>query len=390
MKTKYFANIRKSYGYTFLSWFGITGLWVMYLQTKGLSLVQVGLCESIFHIASFLFEVPSGVLADRFSYKLNLILGRLAVIISALLMIASHSFWMFALAFVLNALSYNMKSGTLEALIYDSLKLSDATKKYPKIISNIDVIIEFGDTLGVVIAGFLVHWHFELTYIIAMVFGFIGLVTVLVFKEPVQTKKQITDKVTTKSIIVNSYKTLKANHVLRNLMIFHALFSAVCTAYYYYFQSLMETQHFSGWLISGLMVVSAVINILGIKFTPQFQECVSKRTLLISLSFSLVALLLLSWSALIPLLVGMFLISQMLGSMVEPIFSSFYNEMIDSKQRATLLSVASVLFSAAMIILFPAVGWLIEVKSFSVAFGIIGVILLGLTLIVWRNIKTVK
>ncbi len=97
MKIKYSSNISKGYTYSFLSWFGITSLWVMYLQTKGLSLVEIGLCESIFHIASFLFEVPSGVLADRLTYKFDLILGRLAAILSAVIILFGQTFWMFAL-----------------------------------------------------------------------------------------------------------------------------------------------------------------------------------------------------------------------------------------------------------------------------------------------------
>ncbi|WP_340147175.1 MFS transporter [Lentilactobacillus rapi] len=162
MKIKYPTNIAKGYTYSFLSWFGITGLWVMYLQTKGLSLVEIGLCESIFHVASFIFEVPSGVLADRFSYRFDLFWGRVAAIVSALIMLFGQNFWLFAGGFVLNALSYNLQSGTIDALLYDSLIPAKLTDKYPQIASNVDIVIEFADTAGVVIAGFLVHWHFEL------------------------------------------------------------------------------------------------------------------------------------------------------------------------------------------------------------------------------------
>ncbi len=45
MKIEYQNNISKSYGYSFFSFFGITSLWVLYLQMKGLSLVEVGVCE---------------------------------------------------------------------------------------------------------------------------------------------------------------------------------------------------------------------------------------------------------------------------------------------------------------------------------------------------------
>ncbi|GHP13272.1 MFS transporter [Lentilactobacillus fungorum] len=377
MKTTYPANIAKGYAYSFFSWFGITGLWVMYLQTKGLNLVEIGLCESIFHVASFIFEVPSGVLADRFSYRFDLFWGRIAAIVSALIILFGQSFWLFALGFVLSALSYNLQSGTIDALLYDSLITTNLVNHYPKVASNVDIIIEFADTAGVVIAGFLVHWHFELTYVIAILVGIFGIVTVILFKEP--RVKQPTDTAqpqTIKSITVSAYHVLKDNHQLRDLMLFDALFGAICTTYYYYFQSLMEANRFSGWMISSLMILSALVNIAGIRLTPKIQAAFSKRLLIFGLSCSLVALLLLSWVNWQPLLISLFLISQLLAALITPIFSNYYNTMIASQQRATLLSVANVLFSLTMIITFPLVGWLIQVNSFSVAFGLIGIAVL--------------
>ncbi|MGF2385009.1 MFS transporter [Lentilactobacillus otakiensis] len=390
MKTNYASNINKGYTYSFLSWFGITSLWVMYLQTKGLTLVEIGLCESIFHIASFLFEVPSGVLADRLTYKFDLVIGRLAAILSAVIILFGQTFWLFALGFVINALSYNMQSGTLEALLYDSLVKDDLTKKYPKVISHIDVIIEFADTLGVVLAGFLVHWHFELTYVIGIVVGVMGLITVLFFKEPVIKKRAVEKPTSVKSIVVNSYKTMKGNHQLRNLMLFDALYATVCTSYFFYFQTLMETNHFSGWLISALMVMSALLNIIGIQLTPMIQKKFSKRELILALSVSLVCLLMLTWLSWLPILVVMFLISQLLPSLITPIFSSYYNEMISSEERATLLSVANVLFSAVMIIAFPLLGWLIQMNGFSFGFGLVGCALAVVLIVMRRSFVSPK
>ncbi|GAD17306.1 MFS transporter [Lentilactobacillus otakiensis] len=390
MKTNYASNINKGYTYSFLSWFGITSLWVMYLQTKGLTLVEIGLCESIFHIASFLFEVPSGVLADRLTYKFDLVIGRLAAILSAVIILFGQTFWLFALGFVINALSYNMQSGTLEALLYDSLVKDDLTKKYPKVISHIDVIIEFADTLGVVLAGLLIHWYFELTYVIGIVVGVMGLITVLFFKEPVIKKRAVEKPTSVKSIVVNSYRTMKGNHQLRNLMLFDALYATVCTSYFFYFQTLMETNHFSGWLISVLMVMSALLNIIGIQLTPMIQKKFSKRELILALSVSLVCLLMLTWLSWLPILIVMFLISQLLPSLITPIFSSYYNEMISSEERATLLSVANVLFSAVMIIAFPLLGWLIQMNGFSFGFGLVGCALAVVLIVMRRSFVSPK
>ena len=45
------------------------GIWIIFLIQRGFSLVEVGLAETVFHIASFLFEIPSGAIADLFGRK---------------------------------------------------------------------------------------------------------------------------------------------------------------------------------------------------------------------------------------------------------------------------------------------------------------------------------
>lgn len=39
---------------------------MIYLAGKGMSLTQLGLLETIFHITSFTMEVPTGAVADIF------------------------------------------------------------------------------------------------------------------------------------------------------------------------------------------------------------------------------------------------------------------------------------------------------------------------------------
>ncbi|MDN6355976.1 MAG: MFS transporter, partial [Lactiplantibacillus plantarum] len=43
-------NLPLSYGYAACAFFGINTLWVIFLQQQGLSLVEIGLCESVFHL----------------------------------------------------------------------------------------------------------------------------------------------------------------------------------------------------------------------------------------------------------------------------------------------------------------------------------------------------
>ena len=47
------------------------------LAARGFTLVEIGLAESCFHMASLLFEVPSGVISDVFGRKKSMILSQL-------------------------------------------------------------------------------------------------------------------------------------------------------------------------------------------------------------------------------------------------------------------------------------------------------------------------
>lgn len=75
-----------------------------------------GIMESIFHIVSMCFEIPSGVVADVFGRKKTLMLSLLVSLTSSLLMIFSRGFWSTVLAIGFCALGYNLSSGTREAI----------------------------------------------------------------------------------------------------------------------------------------------------------------------------------------------------------------------------------------------------------------------------------
>jgi MFS family permease len=147
-----------------IAFFSITSLWVIYLSQCGMSMMQIGLLESIFHGTSLVFEIPSGALADRFSYKDNLYVGRILGIVSALVMIFSSSFWLFALGMALNALSYNFDSGTGEAILFESLHAQGEKERFLKLNSLRSGLYEITLTLGTLVAGLFVHHGMQNTY----------------------------------------------------------------------------------------------------------------------------------------------------------------------------------------------------------------------------------
>ena len=75
-KNLYRRNIRVNYLYTFIMCISLTqGFWLIYLASKGMSLLQLGILEGVFHVTSFIMETPTGAVADLYGRKFSRMLG---------------------------------------------------------------------------------------------------------------------------------------------------------------------------------------------------------------------------------------------------------------------------------------------------------------------------
>lgn len=119
-------NIKKQISRLYLSSMlgdlSLTGAWVAILAARGYSLVEIGFAETVFHMTSLIFEIPSGVLADLFGRKNMLIVSSIMRMVGNMIMICSSNLFMVCISLSFYAMSYNFLSGSGDALAYDSLK----------------------------------------------------------------------------------------------------------------------------------------------------------------------------------------------------------------------------------------------------------------------------
>ena len=121
-------QLRCVYLHAFTSTLRFTdAVWVALLAARGFSLAQIGLAEGVFHGVSLLCEVPSGMAADLLGRKRTLALSGVMAAISGLTMALEQGFGFVLVSMAFAALSYNLISGTMEALTYDSLCEADRT-----------------------------------------------------------------------------------------------------------------------------------------------------------------------------------------------------------------------------------------------------------------------
>ena len=373
-KRTYKGNIPLLAGLEFTSYFGITSFWILFFIQNGLSLLQIGLLESIFHGTSLLCEIPSGMLADRFSYKTNLYLARLASIVSSILILFGQgNFWIYALAMMVNAWSYNFDSGTSTAFLYDSAVEAGQKDRYLQISSFLSGVAEVTRTLGTVVAGFFIHGALAWTYLIAIGFSFLSIILIYFMKEPMA-KREKNQGLTFKTIVLQVRKEWHEKPVLFYWMMTYQLVGTLMCMFYFYYQQ--KISDLAGWQVSLVMLIGSGLNLIAVYVASQIgKKWNSNRVFptLVALT-GLALLLVFSGTPFAFLLV--YLLTDTLYAVYQPIYFNDLQGYLPSSVRATMLSINSMLFSLSMIVIFPLTGWLIDRWGLIAVFLVLGLILL--------------
>ena len=373
-KRTYKRNISLLAGLEFTSYFGITSFWILFFIQNGLSLLQIGLLESIFHGTSLLCEIPSGMLADRFSYKTNLYLARLSNIGSSILILfAQGNFWIYAIAMMVNAWSYNFDSGTSTAFLFDSAVEAGQKDRYLQISSFLSGVAEVTRTLGTVVAGFFIHGALAWTYYIAIGLSLLSILLIFLMKEP-ESKSDERNHLTLKRILEVVKQEWRDKPVLFYWMLTYQLVGTIMCMFYFYYQQ--KISDLASWQVSLIMLIGSGFNLLAVYLASQIgKKWNSNQVFPILVALTGLALLLVGVKTPFSYL-SVYLLTNALYAVYQPIYYNDLQVYLPSSVRATMLSINSMMFSLSMIVIFPLTGWFIDSCGFVAVFLVLGLITL--------------
>lgn len=371
-KRTYKRNISLLAGLEFTSYFGITSFWILFFIQNGLSLLQIGLLESIFHGTSLLCEIPSGILADRFSYKTNLYLARLSSIGSSILILFGQgNFWIYAIAMMVNAWSYNFDSGTSTAFLFDSAVEAGQKDRYLQISSFLSGVAEVTRTLGTVVAGFFIHGALAWTYYIAIGLSLLSILLIFLMKEP-ESKSDERNHLTLKRILEVVKQEWQEKTVLFYWMLTYQLVGTIMCMFYFYYQQ--KISDLASWQVSLIMLIGSGFNLLAVYLASQIgKKWNSNQVFPILVALTGLTLLLVGLKTPFAYL-SVYLLTNALYAVYQPIYYNDLQAYLPSSVRATMLSINSMMFSLSMIVIFPLTGWLIDTCGFVAVFLVLGLI----------------
>lgn len=365
-------------------------LYIYLIQVMHLSLFQIGTLFSIRGIIIYTFEVPSGIFADQYGKKTELMICFIFYIASFFFFFLGGSYAIVAVAMVFFGLGEAFRSGTHKAMIYAYLEQKDWFEHKIFVYGRTRSFSLIGSSLSAFTAIFLIiklprmQWIF-LFSIIPYILDFL-----LIWSYPDTLNEPVETTISIKKYFTYSIKQLKnvfASASLRKIVISSSLFDAIFKVLKDYIQPILKDIILvSGiYLIVSMEAATQLKIILGIIYGVMyiFSSLVSRNVYRLNLKFKSDKLMDISFDILGIIFFIMFFAIKtkiMLAVILlyfflyllkdgrRPLAVDVFGDYMKRDERATVMSIESQVGSLFTIVLAPLFGYVADRFGIAILF----------------------
>ncbi len=314
------------------------------------------LLHAIYSGVIAIFEVPSGYIADVWGRKKALVIGAFIGTLGFGAYSVSYTFTGFLVAEILLGIGASLLSGADTALLYDSLKEGGQENGYLKVEGRITALGNVAEALAGIFVSVVVFSFYRNYFVLQTILAFVAFIASLFLIEP--STQGNGRKVGFQDILQIVNVSFRKNKILRNFIYFSAIagfasLSMAWLAQLIFKEVNLEEKYFGyAWVAINLMVALGSLSakridkLLGLKWSLAY------LSVFLSLGFLIISIDL-SYIAFIPMLFLFFV-----RGTAHPILKNYINQNTDSSQRATVLSLRSLLIRVLFFALGPILGFL--------------------------------
>ena len=341
--------------------FRLGGVWVALLAARGFSMMDIGIAEGVFHVASLLFEIPSGVISDVFGRKYSLVCGRLMGMISSLLMAFSGDLTDVCLALVFGAFSYNFESGAREALAYDSLKAQEKEAGYLRYSAADMMIYRVGGAASSLLAGLSLLLGYRIANLLDAAMDLLCLLVALSLREvrlePMLCRERVWMRI--RHCVRETVGFLLTQTGTRRLMLANAFAGALSILLSFFLQAQLPLAGLEHAYLGPALFVIGLGGAAGARLALRLSKMTYGRLYALCLCGVLMGFALGASGTPMLMIAGGFA-AGLFDDLLQVRTDALLNDRFPSSQRATLVSVSSLCFSLVMIALSPLAGWFFD------------------------------
>jgi len=361
----------------------MSALALLYFLSFGFNLVSITTLFAISTLIMVLFEFPTGAIADYDSRKKSLMISFILLSIAFFGLFVFDKFWLLAGSWILGDIAWTFSSGANSAWAIDALKYAKEKSKIINLISRGYLFEKSGYVIGGLIGFIIVSISFKLIWLIVSLSNFAMFLIIWKYMEernfkPTKTPNNFIIKSLIKAKESFSFILHVKNKELKVLLI-AGIFSVITVASFFVSVPLLFTEKF-GITPEKISAIYAIVGILAIgspiiaeKMSNKFGFRKSLFSLFILISLSII-IFTFSKSIIITIVILGVLCILLAGSDV--IQDSAYHNEFDSKIRASLSSLSSVLFAttSSITIFFTGLGiQFLGLEKILILSGIIGI-----------------
>ncbi|NYG06302.1 putative MFS family arabinose efflux permease [Phycicoccus badiiscoriae] len=370
----------------------VVGIFTLIARERGLTVQQITLYVTAQGIMVFLLELPTSGLADALGRRPLLIVAGVVNIAAGVAYLVAHSFWQFALAAGLMGVYRALDSGPLEAWYVDTVHEREPGADVHRAMSAQGVLVGIGLGGGALVSGALVAWHpfAGSSALLLPVQVFVALcvvhlvATLVLLRETPHTDSRLRSRVVdsvreTPVVVRDGLRLVTRNRVLAGLVLVELFWVIGMTAY----ETLMPLRlsdllgsattagAWMGPAAAGGWALFSVGSWLGGRAADRFgmvRAAVLGRLLN---GLGVVAMGLALGPA---ALVGAYLVTYSLHGTASPAYAGLLHREASATNRATILSLGSLVMQAGGAVAVPLLGVLAAHTSIPTAMVVAGAV----------------
>lgn len=350
----------------------------LYRQSRGISIYEIFIIESIFMVLMVAFEIPWGWFADRFGYKTTLVLSLFINFISKIVFYKAFSFEFFLLERVLLALSLSGMSGCDTAILYNSVGRDHSERAFGRYYA----LSTFGFLLATTAATFIVPISIDLTALLTVIpYGMS--VAAAIFLNEVKAED------IEKPSIAGSLRKVLNNRLILLFVIAAALLFEVSHSVTVFLNQLQYQR--SGIDIRYFGVIMVLIQLLAMLSAKSYvltKRLGQGKTVNLMAGGICAGTLLLIFTSGPLASIMLIAIVSLCSAMIMPISSDIQNKSINTSDRATILSAYAMTIDIASALINLAIGKAADI-SLQFSFGVCSAMAAAALLMSWYYFRKV-
>jgi len=341
---------------SFALWMPFWTLWI-YQNVHNLFLLTV--VDTAFWTTMIAFQVPAGLLGDRYGRKSVLFVGELTYAIGILAFGLSDQFWMYLVSNVIWALGVCFVVSGDTPYLYDTLLEVNRSHEFIGVMAKSWTVMATMNAAACIVGGVLVQYtnphRLDLTLIIASLIGLVGSMTAILLKEPKVDRSKMESMKT--QLRVGFSKVLNSRAIMILILFQIVIEIAVYVMAVFrsvYMKDVLNLDYlWIGIFIAAFTLFGGFVALQASRFEHRLGE---KRSLLFMLlaimgSFAVVFIVR------SPVAIGIQFMIYAVSSLQSPIISGYINKRVDSQHRSTVVAIASLMFTTLLVAIELPSGW---------------------------------